>query len=615
MEEIIRSLAVHPPFDQLPPDELSRIAASVKVEHFAAGYDILLYGGSPAEFLYIIMQGSVDLLREEGGLQVFDTYGVGEVFGHVSLIRAKPPIVTVRAHEDTLAYLVPAAVFHQLRHAYPAFAQFFSVSASERLRHAIQARHAEAEPTLFQTRLRDLIRSTPLTIPPYASVRQAAGLMRDHDASCLIVETTPPGIFTDRDLRNRVVAEGVSDSTHVARVMSAPARALPADSLVFEGFLMMLEHDFHHILVTENGGEVIGVVTETDIMRQQGRSSLMLPNRLQRAHSIADLRAYTDQVTTTVGGLLNAGARVSDIGRMVAVAHDALLAQLLADAELALGPPPCPYAWLVLGSEGRYEQTLRTDQDNALVYADYAPSFAPYFASLAERVVEQLVFCGFPRCPGDIMATNQEWRQPLHVWQNYFRGWISTPDEEALLRAAIFFDYRQVYGDLDVDAVLRPLIERGRDNRVFLARLARTALRQPAPLGFFRQIVRERVGDQRDLIDLKVRGTGMVVDLARLFALEAGCSETNTLARLRLSAGQSTLSASGAEELSAAFELISLYRLRHQYQQMQRGEEPTNQLPLSRLSEWEQRELKEALLAIGRTQRSIAFVFQTGRLA
>jgi CBS domain-containing protein len=270
----------------------------------------------------------------------------------------------------------------------------------------------------------------------------------------------------------------------------------------------------------------------------------------------------------------------------------------------------------VLGSEGRYEQTFRTDQDNALIYSDDAPPDADeYFSVLAERVVGQLADCGFPRCPGDIIATNPRSRQPLRVWKEYFRTWISKPDEMSLLRVTIFFDFRKVYGTLDVEPELRPVINQARENRVFLGRLARAALRQPAPIGFWRNLIVERNKNERDLFDLKHRGSALVVDLARLFALESGCAHTNTLMRLLQSPNQSSLSRSGAEELVAAFELITLLRLRHQNRQLRRNEEPTNQVSLSNLSAMWRRDLKEALMAVGRVQRHVELEFQTGLFA
>lgn len=613
---VTRFLSQYPPFSELSPTQVDHIAHSVQVLTFAAGEDILVYGVGRNTYLYMIYAGSVDLLREdEQGITLFDTLGTGEFFGHASLIRHSAPIVTVRTCEETCVYRLPAALFHQLRRDYPAFARFFADSAIERLSHRLQAHYVDADPVMFQMRLRDLVRRELITVAPEASVREAAQIMREYDVSSLVVTSVPPGIITDRDLRNRVLAAGVSDTTPVAAVMSMPALTLPADSLVFEGLLTMLECDIHQMPITEND-QVVAVVTRTDIMRRRSYSPLFLPRQLKRAQSLSQLRLYSEQIFETVGNLLYAGARTSDIGRVVSVAHDALLVRLLRDAEEALGPPPCPYDWLVLGSEGRYEQTLHTDQDNALVYADDAPpAAAAYFTVLAERVVEQLVACGFPRCPGDVMATNPAWRQPLAVWKGYFNDWMHLPDEEALLQVTIFFDFRRVYGSLDAEATLRATIRPARQQRLFLARLARTALQQPTPLGFFRQVLLERNAAGHDQLDLKQRGTALIVDLARLFALEAGCTATNTLSRLRLSAGKSTLSTTGAEELVAAFELISLLRLRHQYQQLQRGEPSDNAIHYAQLSPLEQRELKEALHAIARMQRSVAFAFQTDQIA
>lgn len=623
MEEIIRFLQEHPPFSLLPADQIQAVAEHIQIEYFATGQDILTQGGAPAEFLYLLRRGVVTLLRlTEQGEETLDTLGEGDTFGFVSLIRDRPPVSTVRAQTDTLVYLLPAGVFHRLRQTYPPFEHFFTESVGERLALALQSRQASAVPELFQTRLRDLVRRELVAVAPSATIREAAQTMRDHHVSCLVVDLPPYGILdqgsglmTDRDLRNRVLAAGLSDQTPVSAVMTTPITTMPADSLVFEGLLVMLEKGYHHLPLTQDG-LIIGMVTHTDILRQQSRSPLFLPRQLERSRGVDDYRAYAEGVSQMVGSLLEAGARVSDIGRIVAVSHDALLVRLLKDAEAEFGPPPCPYAWLVLGSEGRFEQTLRTDQDNALVYADDAPPNAEtYFARLAERVVGRLVEVGFPRCPGDIMATNPEWRQPLRVWQGYFHRWIHVPSEEALLRVAIFFDFRRVYGELDAEAALWPLIQQAPEQRIFLARLARTATRQPAPLGFFQRLILERKGEERDLLDLKLRGTGMIVDLARLFALEAGVAVTNTLARLRQSAARSQLSQEGADDMAAAFEFLSLLRLRHQYELAQRGETPTNLVPVKRLSRLEQRELKETLRVVGQLQQSVEFAYHTGRLA
>ncbi len=616
MEDIVRVLKAIPPFHQLSEEYLARVANAIEIEYYPADHDILVHNGSPSDYLFIIQRGSVDLLREgEQGVQVFDRLDEGEIFGYPSLIRKRPPIVTVRTREETLVYLLSADMFHRLRRDVPSFARFFASSVIERISHRLQVREANASPELFRLQLHDIM-APLISVPPDITLRQAAEMMREHNISSLVITSDPPGIITDRDFRNKVLSCGVPDTTPVHAVMTAPLVTLPADSLIFEALITMLKHGFHHMPVMHNG-TMVGLVTHTDIMRQQSKSPLFLPRQLERAKHDDDFQAYTNQVTATVSMLLHEGARVQDIGRVVAMAHDALISRILQDAEDVLGPPPCPYAWLLLGSEGRYEAVFRTDQDNALVYADdTSPEAKRYFADMATYVIDKLLVCGFPRCPGDIMATNPQWCQPLSVWRGYFEEWITSPQEKTLLRVGIFFDYRKVYGTLDVESALRPIIRKAREHQVFLGRLARVAIRHHAPISFFRKLVLERSGEERDLLDLKVRGTGLVVDLARLFALEAGCNKTSTLERLRMcSENQSSLSATGQEELVAAFELMSLLRLRYQAEQVKRDKPITTQVPVSWLSVLERRELKEALWAVARIQRNIALEFQTDLFA
>lgn len=608
-EEVAQFLFTYPPFNLIPFDVVQQLGTEVKMITVGAGQTILEYGGAPSQYLYIIRQGSVDVLRDngDGKTTLYDRLGVGDTFGHRSVLHARPPDMTARSREQTQLYLLPAPLFHQLRHEHPSFEQFFA-SSLERLTQGINIQTPEVSPE-FQTRLRDVMQPIMTYVAPGTSVREAARLMREQGLECIIVDSSPPGLLTDRDLRNRVLAEGLSDATPVDQVMTSPIQTMPADSLVFEGLVTMLEQRVRHLPITENG-RVIGVITHVDILRQQSYNPLLLPRQLMRARTTEDFCGYVDQVARTVGTLLAAGTRVQNIGRVVAASFDALQERLLRTAEAELGAPPCPYAWLVLGSQGRCEQLIHTDQDNAIIYADDAPpAAAEYFTALAEYVVEKLVACGFPRCPGDIMATNPRWRQPVRVWRAYFDDWIRTPDEEALMRAAIFFDYRRVYGQLDAEAALRPIIRYGRENKIFLTRLSQGALRQSPPIGFFRDFVVERNGAGQAVLDLKIRGTALIVDIARLFAIAADCADTNTISRLHLAAANNGMSREGAEELSAAFELISLLRLRHQYQQYTQGEQPTNQVEIASLTPLERRELKESLRAVGRMQRSVDNLF------
>jgi CBS domain-containing protein len=622
MKEIAQFIASHPPFDALDTEKLNKVVRSIQIEYFTSDVDILTQGGAPARFLYLVRKGSVDLIfKENEQIRVLETLHEGDTFGHPSLIRNKPPLVTVRTRTDVLVYLVPADVFLQTYDAEPNFSRFFSKDTLSRLNLALETRQSERMPEAFRGALNKLTLRPPISISGMATIQQAAAMMRQNGIGSLLVrdESSPKwGILTDRDLRNRVLAEGRDGNTLVREVATSNAISLPSNAQILEGLMLMMEQKIHHLLVSDAAEpeRIIGVCTHTDILRSQIRSPLFLPRQLEHARSLEDYQRYVHGVQEVVLSMSASGAKVSDIGRMVAIANDALTQQILSDAERTLGEPPCPYAWLVCGSEGRFEQTLKTDQDNALVLASDAPADAQeYFLKFATHVVEQIVACGFPRCPGNIMATNNTWRQPLDVWQSYFQHWIETPDEESLYQSAIFFDYRKVYGKLDVEKSLRPIIHRAIDNRIFLGRLARAALRQPAPFGFFNQLILEHRDGRQDVLDIKYRGVAMIVDLARLFALQAGVSATNTIERLRLSAGKSSLDMDTAEELASAFEVLNDIRLRHQAEQVQQGVPPDNLIRMERYRTRDRATIKDALRVVERAQQSIAFEFQTERLA
>jgi CBS domain-containing protein len=430
--------------------------------------------------------------------------------------------------------------------------------------------------------------------------------MRDEHVSSLIVDGQPPGLVTATDLRDRVLAAGLGPDTRVHQVMTTPLHTMPSDTSLGELLLAMVDQGIHHLPLTRHG-QLIGLVTDTDLLRHESRHPLFVRRQLDRATSTEELAAYPREVTAAAARLIGAGAPAGDITRFVASAHDALYVRAVRDCEAALGPPACPYALLVLGSGARRESTLNTDQDHALVLADDPlPDADTWLAALAEQLGATLERCGLPRCPGDVMATNPARRVPLGAWQDQFARWIEQPEEDALLEATIFFDFRQLHGDLDAEQPLRRAIRRAAGNRRFLGRLAAAALRGRPPLGFLRHLR----GDHRSRIDLKAHGTAAVVDLARLLALEAGHPETTTVARLRAAAEHGT-AGTAAADLVAAFEYLQQLRLRHQADALAAGAVPDDVVTLSELTALQRRWLKDAVHLLHTCQESVRIAYRT----
>jgi CBS domain-containing protein len=611
MQEIARFLATHPPFDGLPPAVLERTAATVEIAYFPRGASILRQGGEPSRYLHVIVKGVVELRQtdDRGGSELVETLARGETFGQLSLLSRSPHLWDVVAREDVLAYLIPAEQVERLRHQ-PGFEALLARRAGDRLRRALAARRAPVPLDLFSVRAGDLVGRPLVSCDPGETVAEAARRMRDEQVSSLVVRARPPGLVTASDLRDRVLAAGRSGETPVEAVMTGPLHTMPAEATLGEVLLAMADHGVHHLpLVRE--GRLVGMVTDTDLLRHESRHPLFVRRQLDRATDPEGLAAYAGEVTAAAVRLIGAGSPAGDVTRFVAGAHDALYVRIARDGEAALGPPPCPYALLVLGSGARFEPTLRTDQDHALVLADDPPAdAAAWFAALAEHLTATLERCRLPRCPGDVLATNPARRLPRRAWQQQFSSWIQEPEEDALLAAAICFDFRQLYGGLDAEGALRPVIRRAAGNRRFLGRLARAALRRRPPLGFLRQLR----GDRHGRVDLKAHGTAPIVDLARLLALEAGSAELATVARLRAASERRTVGRTAAD-LVVAFEYLQEVRLRHQASRLQAGAAPDDLIALADLGALERRWLKDAFHLLHTCQESVRIAFQTDLIA
>ncbi|MEI6668188.1 MAG: DUF294 nucleotidyltransferase-like domain-containing protein [Acidobacteriota bacterium] len=590
-----------PPFDTLGSEALKDLGSGLDVSYEAKDARILQRGGTPSRVLYIIRKGTVRLERDGAVVQVLEE---GECFGFPSLIGRTAPHVDVVAAEDVLLYQIPGDVFDRLM-THREFAEFFLVDLSERLRRAADLRQFPVGRELG-TPVGQLRPRAPVRVPATVTVGEAARTMRDKRISSLIIDSDPPGIITDRDLRSRVLAEGRGPDTLAADVATRPVRTISAEATLFQTLVFMLEHHVHHAPL-EAGGEITGMVTDTDLLRLSVKSPLYLLRNIERVTTTEDLARYSSELAGMVETMLWGGLNAAEIGPVVSRLNDALVVRLLRLAEDDLGPPPAAYAWIVFGSEGRMEQTLLTDQDNALVYADDGEGHEAYFEALASRVVHGLISASFPPCAGGFMATN--WRRSLSSWVQLFRGWIEMPEPRALIEALNFFDFRRVHGTLDLGALEQVLRRAGRET-LFMAQLARASLGLTPPLGAFRSIKSEDEG-----VDLKKGGLAPIVSLARLYALEAGSGDRGTLDRIDAAVAAGTLSREGGQTLAEGFRLLLGLRLREQLRARREGKTVSNSVRLDHLSPVERQHLKDVFVAIREMQSATALRHAISRLA
>jgi CBS domain-containing protein len=378
----------------------------------------------------------------------------------------------------------------------------------------------------------------------------------------------------------------------------------------------MTRLNVHHLPVLDDG-RVAGILTTTDLTRFQSANAVYLVGDIHKAKDIDTLVQISAKVGELQVHLVNGGATADQVGQAVSAVTDAITLRLLELAEAELGSPPVPYAWMAGGSQARREQSSHSDQDNALLIADHMrPEDDAYFAALAAYVNDGLNACGYVYCPGDVMAKNPKWRQPLRLWKKYFVNWIEKPEPMALMLASVFFDLRAVY---DPEGLFEELHEQVLDlcraNRIFIAYMAANALKHRPPLGFFRNFVLIHGGEHDHTFDIKHRGTVPIIDLARVYALSAGIPEINTLERLEVAAEHSAVSKEGSANLIDAAEFIGTLRIRHQARLLRRGEKADNFLSPDELSPLERGHLKDAFILINTMQESLGQRYQAGRFA
>ncbi|NIP80063.1 MAG: CBS domain-containing protein, partial [Gemmatimonadetes bacterium] len=494
----------HPPFDGLDEEALACVVESAELLYLPRGERVLRQGGEPSRHMYLIRKGAVRLERDG---QVAIVLEEGDLFGFPSLTSGEPPAFDVITDEETLVYRLTDAPCADMVQG-SGWTEFLVQGLQERLRRTAAREGAGAESGLSEP-VKGLVQRPPVWLEGTDTVRSAALLMRDEGVSSVLVASDPPGILTDRDLRNRVLANGLGPGSPLAEVASRPVLTLPGDAPIHEAVAFMLRNQIHHLPVTEDG-EIAGVVTNGDLLRHRSQSPLHLGRRLSKLDSQKAADGYSADVAVIVERMFDQGVEALRIGRLIAGLNDTLIRGALRLAEAELGPPPRPYEWIVFGSEGRMEQTLLTDQDNALIWEDGDGDAGGYFHTLASHVVGTLLHAGFPRCAGGYMATN--WAFPLAEWEERFRSWIRLDEPRALVDAANFFDFRGVRGILSLDP-LSELLDRAGRQQIFLAHLAAASTRFRPPLGLF-----GRLKDHDGTVDLKGEGIMPVVGLARVHA-------------------------------------------------------------------------------------------------
>lgn len=457
-----------------------------------------------------------------------------------------------------------------------------------------------------------------ITCAPSDRLTDAAATMQRRNISSLVVceAGSPVGILTDRDLRNKVVAPGLDPGTlTVAKVMNSPVLTISADDYLFEALHRLARHRIHRLVVTGPGEELFGIITDSDILRVQTRSPQQLVREIEEAASVEELKSLHQRVQGLVEHLLGTGVHIRDMVRLIAHLNDRIVIRLIDLLRMGrFAGLTQKFAFVVLGSEGRSEQTLTTDQDNALIYADdLAAADVLQLEEFSTLLIDSLIEIGVPSCPGGIMAKNDPWRRSLEQWRTVLEQWFSTPTPENIINVSMFSDLRLLHGDHSLEQALKEHVAgRLQGNDLYLGHMTVNLLRFAVPLGWFGRIKSEKE-EHVGRVDLKRAGIFAITEGVKILALEHGVEETGTAQRIERLAERGVLTPTDADDLIASFYALVNFRLRTQVEAISAGRPLDNRITLAELNRMEQERLRAALEGVRSFQNSLGRRYRLGQ--
>jgi CBS domain-containing protein len=581
-------LKAYPPFSLLPEALLMLVSERVQVQYCQPQQEVFHQGDQPGAHIFIVREGAVQLFRETASEEfLVEQCDEGDVFGIRPMLAEENYALTARAAEETLLYAVNIESFQQVIKEHPQVALYLAstyaagVGQKYKTKNPSQLfldRTDKAIENFTLMEVQSLERSKPpVTCPGETTIQEAAVIMTAQEVGSIIVVDEagrPIGIMTDKDLRRKVATGRMGIQERIDAIMSSPVMTMPPTVTVADVQMEMVKKRINHICLTEDGtpqSKVAGVLSEHDLMVMQGNNPAILIREIRRCTKVEAIRDIRDRAEQLLKRYIFQEVAIAFISTVMTEINDEIIVRCieLAEAEMqAEGRerPKAKYCWLALGSEGRKEQLLRTDQDNALVFEDvpegaYGATKA-YYLEFAGKVTHLLNEVGFEYCPADMMASNPSWCLSLSEWKKQFSTWIYKPEPQAVMYSTIFFDFRPISGALALSGALTEHIFGDLDSyKIFLVYLGKNALQNPPPLTFFRNFVVENGGEHRDEFDIKARAMMPLADAARLLILHARVGMiNNTFRRFERLAELEPQNSELYEQAADAYEILMRYR-------------------------------------------------------
>lgn len=583
------------PFNILPEDELNYLYNNIIKKKYKKDDIIFKESTEPLEYLYIIEKGSVSL---EADNQIIETLKEAGIFGFVSLLGDQPPTSTARVLEEpTIVWLVPKQDFLRLCNEYNDFALYFTKKLSNRISKFSTSRSFFDVEGLIDVKIKDLKLKEPLIVEHNKNLLDAIKLMAEKDSTyCIIKRDGDYGIITERDVIKKVLAKDLEPKKMmVQEIATFPIIKMSSSDLLFNALLTMAKHNIRKLIISE-GDQIVGVLDDRTIISHQSKNVLFLIKEIDKAKSIEDLSYLYSMIQDSLIEISSRGMDPEYMGKYISELNDYFMKKTAKLTEALLGKSPSDYMILVIGSEGRKEQSLKTDQDNVLLYESDENN---YFENFAKTYIDNLLKIGFPPCPGNVMISNPYWRKSKLDWFKEIEKWMENPKPENVLNISIFFDFRMVFGSEYLYEELKEFVKKSiKTSKTFLPFLASEAVKFKPPLNLFKQLVVEKSGENRGKIDIKKHGIFPIVQGIRVLSLENEIFETNTYERIKILSPRNVFGEKFAKDLEDTYRFLMNIRLKSQANQLYLGKEPSNFIDPETLSKTEHNLLRDAFKVI-----------------
>jgi CBS domain-containing protein len=618
-------LKQHPPYDRMEPEHLDYLVSKLREIRFADGEAITDPAAGPAEWFYVLRSGLV--VGEESGEDerisgnAFELIP-GECFPIGALVANRPIRNVQRAVGDVVCLAMPRAGFNVLREISPEFGAYCTHRLSGLLEKVNRKVRAEAardlgEDSSLNVTLKEKRLRHPLTSGPDVPIATVLRRMSEARVGSMLIvdgDGRPLGIFTLRDLMNRVALQEVPYSSPIRAVMTPDPITIPNSAFAFEAAMKMAHAGIHHLVVVADD-RLVGVVSERDLFSMQRVGLVNLSKSISHAASVDEVARNAADIRVLVAQMIAQGMKVGQITQIITLLNDQIAVRLIDLVLEQEGGAPLPFTWMAFGSEGRQEQTLKTDQDNGILFQPPAGMEADagraILMPIARRINDALSACGFPLCTGGIMAQNPECCLTPDQWKARFSAWIDQGTPEHLLKGSIFFDFRPLWGpEGPLDELRHWLLEKTARNTRFLKQMAANALRNTPPLGVFRGFRLSGSGEQSHTIDLKVNGVTPFIDAMRIIAVANRIPATNTVARLTAATERGLLNANDSAAWRDAYDYIRLLRMRVNELQAEEGKGLSNRVAPDTLNDLDRRILKMAFRESKLLQSKLSLDYQ-----